>query len=130
MFSSWNSDALEGYVKGGLVTSANGVRLACAPSSEAACYTGPGRSVFSELAGVACPVSILVGEASKHLDSTGKTTLEHFTDVAGLFRNGRLVVVPGGGHFHPQEKPAAVATAVNLAITMLTNRVHGQTSKL
>jgi len=111
---------VHGYVEGGVVgldsTGFGSVGLACAPDSEAACYRGAGRAVLARLkAEVACPVTVLVGGDSSHLDRPGRTTREHFAAVATAFRSGALVEVAGGGHFHPQERPQAVADAVEAA---------------
>jgi pimeloyl-ACP methyl ester carboxylesterase len=133
LFQAWHPAALAGYLEGGLVESrgegkegASGevgeVRLACTPDSEAACYGGVGRSVFSALPQVSCPVTVLVGATSQHLDRTpsddarATTTLEHFQGLAQRLARGTVVVVDGAGHFHPQERPSAVARAVDAAM--------------
>jgi len=127
----WHPGAVSGFVEGGLVDEAGGsVRLSCSPASEAACYRGVGRSVLSQLHLITCPVVILVGEQSAHLDRQGSSTIDHFRRIGALFPNCRVSLIKGTGHFHPQENPASVASEINDAVGHLQSRPDLPTSKL
>jgi pimeloyl-ACP methyl ester carboxylesterase len=106
-FRSWDAQALRGYVEGGLVERDGRFWLACAPHFEAEIYrSGSAHDTYERLTEVECPVLVLAGEAS---DTYSEEWAAH---LAGAFRNGRLRVIPGTGHFSPMERPDLVARQI------------------
>jgi len=125
MFQGWEPAALEGYLSGGLLGNSP-CRLACTPQSEAACYRGVGRALTdAELNDVQCPVIIIVGRESHHLDARQKgatvseesptATVAYFQGLAAKLPRGAVALAPGG-HFHPQERPGIISSAINAAV--------------
>lgn len=55
----------------------------------------------------------MVGGTSQHLDVPGRTTLDYYSYLTTLFKDGKMVVVDDSGHFFPQEKPMDVANEIN-----------------
>lgn len=140
MFREWDILALEGYLEGGLVDLGDKdgeVRLACLPESEALCYQSVGKSVLHELENVRCPVTVIVGSDSYHLDGQTSppelpssaltthpmSTCEYFRYMASLFPHSRFLTAPGG-HFFPQESGALkqVAAAIEQAVAEIKDR--------
>jgi len=124
-FASWHPAAFEGYLDGGFVDaesresllsppSSPPVHLACSPASEAACFRGVGRAVLKEISNLKCPVVVLVGERSRHLDRLlGRCSLEYYQELSNLFPRSKFVLIPSSGHFHPQERPSEVAAEIS-----------------
>jgi pimeloyl-ACP methyl ester carboxylesterase len=77
-------------------------------------------------------VTLLVGAASTHLDAPGgRTTAAYMAELASRLPRGRMVLVQGAGHFHPQERPATVAEEVNAAaLVVAKENVKDQQSRL
>jgi pimeloyl-ACP methyl ester carboxylesterase len=61
------------------------------------------------LAGVTCPVLLVVGEDSWMVEPTAH--------VATVIRDARVVTIPGAGHWVPLDHPAAFVTAVRGFLT-------------
>jgi pimeloyl-ACP methyl ester carboxylesterase len=115
-FKTWPDDrVLADYIEGGTVPEADGVRLACAPSWEAANF-----SVFpfglSSLAGrIDRALTILI--AQQH-SSAVKSEIDA---IRRARPDGRIVRVDGTTHFLPMERPDVlraeiVATAARAAV--------------
>ncbi len=104
-FATWDHRALHDYCEYGTRPTADGRReLKCAPETEARLYDtarefdGLGRILRAQV-----PLLVLVGD---HEDSVSKKLADR---IASELLHGRVVIVPGTGHFMPMEKPAAVA---------------------
>ena len=104
-YKTWRKDILLDYCEYGTRPSANGRReLKCAPETEARFYqaardfNGLERILKAEV-----PILILFGERP---DSLGATLSDK---IARQLKHGRVVNVPGTGHFLPMEKPEVVS---------------------
>ena len=98
------------------------VALRCAPSFEAQVYQ-LGVSAWERLAEIACPVTLVVGADSRHLDGFGGgSTARYYSDVvAPLFRTAPFVrTVAGASHFVAMEQPAAISEEIAKACAALT----------
>lgn len=131
IITGWHEDAFQGYLDEGLVdiskniptdidgdaehdrTDITPVTLSCCPSSESYCFRGVGKSVLNELKNIQCPVTIMVGGNTTHLDSPNRSTIEYYQSISSLFQNSKLVIVDNSSHFFPQELPQVVADEIN-----------------
>lgn len=106
-FAGWTEDALGLYARHGFRPGPDGWGLKCRPETEAEFYRGAtAHGAWARLHEIACPVVLVAGERSA---SHPREFLEAMRD---RFRNARLEVVPGAGHFLPMERPEAVAALV------------------
>jgi pimeloyl-ACP methyl ester carboxylesterase len=105
-------ESLLAYVEYGLRDRGDGVlELKCAPEIEARVYAmGPNHDLWARLPGVAAEVLVVCGETSTDIGATlGARIVERLP-------HGRLEVMPGCGHFGPQQDPdATVASILALA---------------
>jgi pimeloyl-ACP methyl ester carboxylesterase len=79
-----------------------------------------GKAVLNELKNVTCPVTIMVGADTKHLDRPNRPTMEYYQYVTSLFAKGSLISVENTAHFFPQENPVSVASEINNQLDRLT----------
>ncbi len=100
---TWDAAALDAYVRHGIGVSEDGVfRLKCRPEVEAWCYELAGMpEAFASLPSLQCPVLLVTGE---HSEVRKLVALQ-----AGRLPHARVEVLPGVGHFVPQEAPEALA---------------------
>jgi pimeloyl-ACP methyl ester carboxylesterase len=110
IFSRWRTDALEGYLRGGLRSSNGGWELACPPELEAQFYElGMNHGVWERLGELMVPVRLLIGDESTfHAGSFALDQAEAY--------GADLTMVPDADHFLPMEQPAAVVDAVLAAL--------------
>lgn len=111
-FARWTEEALQAYARFGTVDEGDGRRrLACAPEVEAEFYRGAtAHGAWDRLDEIACPVTVIVGEASaSHAPPLAQA-------LAARFRTASLMAVPGATHFVPMERPEVVADAVRQAL--------------
>lgn len=103
IFASWPDDVVADYLRGGLIEQGDGsLRLACAPAWEAAIFRGAPYDVAPLVAGIGCPITIVVGTKSS-------STSEQQLDVIRQLRpDTRIVMVNGASHFLPMERPDIV----------------------
>jgi pimeloyl-ACP methyl ester carboxylesterase len=110
-FSRWHPDALAGYISHGLVDTADGVGLACAPEFEAEVYdTAGAHGVMGLLRRLDVPFHVIVGDASDTYD------VAWAAEIIDAVPGASLQVVPGGTHFIPFEQPEVVVGAVERII--------------
>ncbi|MEX2236338.1 MAG: alpha/beta hydrolase [Dehalococcoidia bacterium] len=105
-FATWTDEALHLYSQQGTEPTDAGVALKCDPESEARMYESLMRLDPREhLANIRCPVKLVRGADSDPMR-------------AGMFEFARDMlkapaeVVPGAGHFIPQEQPSTVARLI------------------
>jgi len=101
-------ESLRAYVDYGLRDRGDGVlELKCRPEVEARVYTmGPNHGAFARLDEVASEVLVVCGETSRSVDPTLGA------QIAERLPHGRLEVLPGLGHFGPQEDPDACVASI------------------
>lgn len=106
-FATWHPDALEGYLDGGFVEDAGGVRLACRPTAEAEVFAASAvHGAWERLDEITIPVTILYGTETDTFDPG------HGEVLARRFAQAVAEAVPAAGHFLPMERPDRVAAAV------------------
>jgi pimeloyl-ACP methyl ester carboxylesterase len=105
--------SLRAYVDYGLRDRGDGVlELKCAPEIEARVYAmGPNHGAYAHLGRMTTAVLVVCGEMSRSIDpKLGAAIVERIP-------NGRLEVLPGLGHFGPQQDPdACVASILRFAV--------------
>ena len=105
-------ESLRAYVEYGLRDRGDGVfELKCRPEIEARVYAmGPNHGAFSRLGEIRSAVLVVCGETSTSISP------ELGAPIVARIPNGRLEVLPGLGHFGPQQDPdACVASIVRFA---------------
>jgi len=105
-------ESLRAYVEYGLRDRGDGVfELKCRPEVEARVYAmGPNHGAFSRLGEIRSDVLVVCGETSTSISP------ELGGSIVARLPNGRLEVLPGLGHFGPQQDPdACVASIVRFA---------------
>lgn len=107
-FANWRAEALWDYVHHGAHERADGtVALTCPPELEARMYGHASRiDLLAEMARIPVPVLIVRGGESDRLPRSMAQR------AAGLMPAGRLVEMPGLGHFPPMADPAGLARLV------------------
>ena len=101
-------ESLRAYVDYAFADRGDGVlSLKCAPDVEAQVYAMSGsHGAYARLADVACPTRVVVGETTTSIDvSIGAQIVDRLPD-------GTLEVMPGCGHFGPQQDPEATAASI------------------
>lgn len=107
LFAGWVTEALDGYLRGGLRCGADGCELACPVELEAGFYQlGMSHGVWDRLDELALPVRLLFGEGSGYHDGSAATALARRMGA-------ELQIVPDANHFLPMQQPQVVATAVS-----------------
>jgi len=108
MFSSWDREMLELYIKHGFIESEDGnLRLACHPTKEAAYFMGSSYfNPWDHMAELECPVYLLEGAES------GNKSFVDLKRAASEFPMGRFQSISGAGHMVPMEKPNEVVLLV------------------
>ncbi|HRZ81974.1 MAG TPA: alpha/beta hydrolase [Candidatus Hydrogenedentes bacterium] len=103
----WHPEARAAFLAHGLEPVAGGrVKLKCPGHLEAFFYEcGSSEGTLHALEGVHVPVLCVAGGESY--------MLEHVREQHRRLPCGELVVIPGGTHFFPQEKPEETARALN-----------------
>ncbi len=104
-YDTWRKDMLRDYCEFGTRVAADGRReLKCLPEIEARFYQsardfdGLGRILEADV-----PLLVMFGQNSDSLAATLSTK------IAAQIKRGRVIDVPGAGHFLPMEKPEYVA---------------------
>lgn len=106
VFRTWHDADLDAYLDGGLVETADGVDLACAPAYESATFRAVSPRIEPALAAIRCPFIILAGEE-------GSTVRD--AELAAFAAHPSCIAarrVPGTTHFLPLEHPDLVQDAI------------------
>jgi pimeloyl-ACP methyl ester carboxylesterase len=101
-------DSLRAYVEYGLRDRGDGVlELKCAPEIEARVFSmGPNHGAYPRLGELSGQVLVVCGGVSKSISP------ELGAAIAERIPNGRLEVLPGLGHFGPQQDPDACVESI------------------
>lgn len=106
-FDAFRPDALAAYVDNGFRPDGDGLTLACRREDEAAVYAAAfAHDAYRHLGEVRCPVTVACGA------DTDAFPAEALAPVVDRLPDADLVVLPGIGHFGPQQDPDAVASSL------------------
>ncbi len=102
------AESLRAYVEYGLRDRGDGtLELKCRPEVEARVYTmGPNHGAFARLGEVQSDVLVVCGETSTDIGPPLAT------QIAQRLPHGRVEVMPGLGHFGPQQDPDACVASI------------------
>ncbi len=108
LFSRWDTEMLELYLKYGMVTGdGGGLTLACSPRKEASLFMGGNaRNPWSLLEKIICPVLVIEGGASEN---------KLFIDLkkaTAMFTRGSYYEVADAGHLIPMEQPGVITELI------------------
>ena len=108
LFSKWDDEALELYLKYGLVSGkSGGLTLACSPRREAALFMGGlSYNPWPLLDRINRPTLVLEGETSEN------RTYIDLKKAASLMQNGTHKLIKEAGHLIPMEKPGETADII------------------
>lgn len=106
VFRSFADADLDAYVAGGMVDTADGAELACAPAFEAATFRAVSPHIEPALAALRCPFILLAGEQGS---TVRDAELAAFAAHAQCVKAHR---VAGTTHFLPLERPDLVLAAI------------------
>jgi pimeloyl-ACP methyl ester carboxylesterase len=105
VFRTWHDADLDAYLDGGLVETADGVELACAPAYESATFRAVSAQIEPALARITCPFILLAGEEGSTVGDTELVAIAAHSACIAAQR------VPGTTHFLPLERPDLVRDA-------------------
>ncbi|MEI6485326.1 MAG: alpha/beta hydrolase [Sphingomonadales bacterium] len=106
VFRTWSDADLDAYLAGGLIATADGVDLACAPAFESATFRAVSPNVEPALAAVRCPFILLAGDEGS---TVRDAELAAFAAHPACVSASRIA---GTTHFLPLERPDAVREAL------------------
>jgi pimeloyl-ACP methyl ester carboxylesterase len=144
-FARWREDALDAYVSHGFRILTTGTRGAAGPSrrvegAEVRCPPWLEASVYrsdlsrlglwERLADVKCPVTVVRGSLSAHMDALtamlpdgpGDGSTRFFFETLAAAVPAPIVCLEGAGHFAPMEQPEAAAQLVLESVRALEGR--------
>jgi len=105
LFSKWDDEMLDLYMKYGMVTGdGGGLTLACSPRKEASLFMGGNaENPWPLLSEVTCPVLVVEGG-----ESDNKLYID-LKKAASFFSDGSYYEVKDAGHLIPMEQPAIIS---------------------
>jgi len=108
LFSKWDSEILDIYMKYGMVTGdGGGLTLVCSPRKEASLFMGGNaKNPWPLLPEVKCPVLVVEGETSEN-----KLFID-LKKVTSLFPAGTYYEVKNAGHLIPMEQPGTITRLI------------------
>ena len=102
VFAGWSDSALDAYLAGGTVATAEGVRLACDPAWEASSFRGVSTSLEASMKSCRLPFVLLHGDI-------GSTVAPDDADaMAAMHPSATVKCLSGTGHFLPVTHPQLV----------------------
>ncbi len=109
LFSNWDDEMLDIYIRYGMVTGdTGGLTLACHPRREAALFMGGMQAnPWPLLEKVQCPALVMEG---------GESENRNYIDLkkaSEMLPRGEFMVMEGAGHLVPMEKPGEVMQVVH-----------------
>lgn len=114
-FARWKPEVLRDYCRFGLLPERGHYVLACPPEVEASIYAesnAPETDIYSEVATVAQPVTVLRAAVTRQPGIFDLAASPTAPDLASKFRNGRDVPLDGRSHFIPMETPERVVEEI------------------
>jgi len=116
-FTAWDDRVLRAYIEGGFRSDGEGVRLRCAPESEAQFFLhASDHGVWERLGDIEHEVLLIAGEASNSHPQP------FLTRLAGRLPSVSTDVVPGASHFVPMEAPGLMADRIAGVIASVSGR--------
>jgi pimeloyl-ACP methyl ester carboxylesterase len=108
LFSGWDSEMLDLYIKYGMFIDENGkLKLLCHPKKEASHFMGGNAlNPWSLLQQVECPMLVVEGELSDN------RTFIDYKKAAAIFSKGSYYEIKAGGHLAPMEKPQVTSELI------------------
>jgi hypothetical protein len=98
MYATFDARVFNEYIEHGLAADGSSYRLQCEPWVESEIYKQPGSSIWERLHEISCPVWVLAGGTSKHLDAWGHgRTPDIYRRMTGYFRKGEFRLLEGLG---------------------------------
>jgi len=116
-FAQWDAAVLRDYCEFGVLPEGpdGACVLACPPQVEAAIYAAsnaPEADLYSEIPGVAQPVTVLRGGRPWSLETFDLTASPTWPGLAARFPRARDVLLEGRNHYIPMESPDLVAREI------------------
>ena len=107
VFRSWSDEDLDAYLADGLLPTADGVTLACAPAWEAATFRGVSHRIEPALAAMQRPFALVAGEEGSTVPPA------EFAIIAANPHCISAQRLPGTTHFVPLERGDVVRAAID-----------------
>jgi pimeloyl-ACP methyl ester carboxylesterase len=114
-FAAWKPAILRDYCQFGLLPADGQFVLACPPEAEASIYAesnAPESDIYSEIATIAQPVTVMRGGVERRPDVFDLNASPTAPDLTAHLLHGRDVLLPGQSHFIPMEIPERVVEEV------------------
>jgi len=107
LFKRWDEEMLHLYLEHGMKPDEEGLKLTCSPVKEASLFMGGTHfNPWPVLHKVSQPVLVVEGSLSEN-----RGFIE-YEKAAGLFPEGRYLLVEDAGHLIPMEKPALITEII------------------
>lgn len=114
-FAAWRPEVLADYCRFGLLPEDGHLVLACPPAVEASIYaesTAPESNIYSEIATVAVPVTVIRAGSVRQPGALDLSASPTAPNLAARFPHGRDIVLADRSHFIPMEAPERVAQEI------------------
>jgi len=106
VFRTWADEDLDAYLAGGMVETADGAELACAPTFESATFRAVTPHIEAALQSLSCPFILIAGE---HGSTVQAGELAAFAAHPACRSANRIADTT---HFLPLERPELVRSAI------------------
>ena len=106
LFASWDDEVLRAYCEVGLHETADGVKLACPPETEAQIFESYPTQIWRMVKKLRIPSTLARGENSD-------TLVQQAWDIYGRLQpDANRILISGAGHLFPMEKPLETAEII------------------